>query len=135
MGSAEGTDKKEETGKFGNVKSVLRDSIKKTPEETQKKYNSVSSKSISLKRVGEEVLSSSSKDELKANLPKAIVVKKNLKKDVENLYTSFKRFEETHDNSEDINNFKQACNKVIRHAQKSHEAIRNKVYKVYDKKR
>ena len=39
------------------------------------------------------------------------------------------------DNSEDINNFKQACNKVIRHAQKSHEAIRNKVYKVYDKKR
>lgn len=134
MAATEGTGKKEEAGKFGNVKAVLLDSIKKTPEETQQKYNSVSSKSVSLKHVGEEVLNSSSKDELKANLPKAIVVKKNLKKDVENLYTSYKRFKETHDNTEDIKNFKQACNKVIRYAQKSHKEIRNKVYKIYDKK-
>jgi len=85
--------------------------------------------------VGEEVLSCKSKDDLKNNLPKAIVVKKNLKKDVEILYESFKNFEKTHDNPQEIKEFKHACNTVIRAAQKSHSAIKDKVYTIYDKKK
>jgi hypothetical protein len=121
--------------KFGNAAGASLDTVKKAPEETQQQFHSVSSKGDSLKLVGEEVLSCESKDDLKTNLPKAIVVKKNLKKDVETLYESFKNFEKTHDNPKEIKEFKHACNKVIREAQKSHSAIKDKVYTIYDKKK
>jgi hypothetical protein len=121
--------------KFGNTAEASLDTVKKAPEETQQQFHSVSSKGDSLKLVGEEVLSCESKDDLKTNLPKAIVVKKNLKKDVETLYESFKNFEKTHDNPKEIKEFKHACNTVIREAQKSHSAIKDKVYTIYDKKK
>jgi hypothetical protein len=121
--------------KFGNAAEAPLDTVKKAPEETQQQFHSVSSKGDSLKLVGEEVLSCESKDDLKTNLPKAIVVKKNLKKDVETLYESFKNFEKTHDNPKEIKEFKHACNTVIREAQKSHSAIKDKVYTIYDKKK
>jgi len=121
--------------KFGNAAGASLDTVKKAPEETQQQFHSVSSKGDSLKLVGEEVLSCESKDDLKTNLPKAIVVKKNLKKDVETLYESFKNFEKTHDNPKEIKEFKHACNTVIREAQKSHSAIKDKVYTIYDKKK
>lgn len=121
--------------KFGNAAETSLDTVKKAPEETQQQFHSVSSKGDSLKLVGEEVLSCESKDDLKTNLPKAIVVKKNLKKDVETLYESFKNFEKTHDNPKEIKEFKHACNTVIREAQKSHSAIKDKVYTIYDKKK
>ena len=121
--------------KFGNASEASLDTVKKAPEETQQQFHSVSSKGDSLKLVGVEVLSCESKDDLKTNLPKAIVVKKNLKKDVETLYESFKNFEKTHDNPKEIKEFKHACNTVIREAQKSHSAIKDKVYTIYDKKK
>ena len=121
--------------KFGNASEASLDTVKKAPEETQQQFHSVSSKGDSLKLVGLEVLSCESKDDLKTNLPKAIVVKKNLKKDVETLYESFKNFEKTHDNPKEIKEFKHACNTVIREAQKSHSAIKDKVYTIYDKKK
>jgi len=121
--------------KFGNAAGASLDTVKKAPEETQQQFHSVSSKGDSLKLVGEEVLSCESKDDLKTNLPKAIVVKKNLKKDVETLFESFKNFEKTHDNPKEIKEFKHACNTVIRDAQKSHSAIKDKVYTIYDKKK
>ena len=121
--------------KFGNAAEASLNTVKKAPEETQQQFHSVSSKGDSLKLVGEEVLSCESKDDLKTNLPKAIVVKKNLKKDVETLYESFKNFEKTHDNPKEIKEFKHACNTVIREAQKSHSAIKDKVYTIYDKKK
>lgn len=121
--------------KFGNAAGASLDTVKKAPEETQQQFHSVSSKGDFLKLVGEEVLSCKSKDDLKTNLPKAIVVKKNLKKDVETLYESFKNFEKTHDNPKEIKEFKHACNTVIRAAQKSHSAIKDKVYTIYDKKK
>jgi hypothetical protein len=121
--------------KFGNAAGASLDTVKKAPEETQQQFHSVSSKGDFLKLVGEEVLSCKSKDDLKTNLPKAIVVKKNLKKDVETLYESFKNFEKTHDNPQEIKEFKHACNTVIRAAQKSHSAIKDKVYTIYDKKK
>ena len=121
--------------KFGNAAEASLDTVKKAPEETQQQFHSVSSKGDSLKLVGEEVLSCESKDDLKTNLPKAIVVKKNLKKDVETLYESFKNFEKMHDNPKEIKEFKHACNTVIREAQKSHSAIKDKVYTIYDKKK
>ena len=103
--------------------------------DTQQKYHAISSKEESLKIVGADVLISSTKDDIKTQLPKAIVVKKNLKKDVEILYSSFKRFKETHSNAEEIKEFKMACDKVILAAQKSHTEIKEKVYTIYDKKK
>ena len=47
----------------------------------------------------------------------------------------FKNFEKTHDNPKEIKEFKHACNTVIREAQKSHSAIKDKVYTIYDKKK
>ena len=128
-----------ETGKnsvkFGKTPDASIKTIEKAPKETQQKYLSVSSKGESLKIVGANVLSSSTKDDLKTQLPKAIVVKKNLKKDVEILYASFKKFKETHSNAEEIKEFKMACDKVILAAQKSHTEIKEKVYTIYDKKK
>ena len=116
--------------KFGKAD----DAIKKAPQETQQKYLSVSSKGESLKIVGVEVLNSITKDDLKSQLPKAIVIKKNLKKDVEILYASFKEFKKTHKNSKEIKEFQIACNKVIQTAQKSHKEIKEKIYTIYEKK-
>ena len=135
MGEATESAKQEGEIKFGNGEGASLDTVKKAPEETQQQFHSVSTKGDSLKMVGEEVLSCKSKDDLKTNLPKAIVVKKNLKKDVEILYESFKNFEKTHDNPEEVKEFKQACNNVIRAAQKSHSAIKDKVYTIYGKKK
>ena len=115
--------------KFGKAD----DAIKKAPQETQQKYLSVSSKGESLKIVGVEVLNSITKDDLKSQLPKAIVIKKNLKKDVEILYASFKEFKKTHKNPEEIKEFQIACNKVIQTAQKSHKEIKEKIYTIYEK--
>ena len=81
------------------------------------------------------MLVSSSKENLKTKLPKVIVIKKNLKKEVEILYASFKEFEKTHSNPEEVNKFKQACNNVIQSAQKSHAEIKDKVYTIYEKKK
>ena len=125
--------KQKVVAKFGNDTGAL-ETIKKAPEEIQQQFIAVSTKGDSLKMVGEEVLNCKSKDDLKSNLPKAIVVKKNLKKDVEILYESFKNFKKTHNNSIDVEEFKQACNILIRTAQKSHDAIKDKVYTIYDKK-
>jgi hypothetical protein len=135
MASESESAKQKPVVKFGNAAGASLDTVKKAPEETQQQFHSVSSKGDSLKLVGEEVLSCESKDDLKTNLPKAIVVKKNLKKDVETLYESFKNFEKTHDNPKEIKEFKHACNTVIRAAQKSHSAIKDKVYTIYDKKK
>ena len=120
--------------KFGKGEFSSDKYVKNAPQETQEKFNSVSSKGNSLKLVGEEVLSCKTKDDLKTNLPKAIVVKKNLKKDVETLYASFKKFEETHSNPKEVKEFKHACNTLIRAAQQSHSAIKDKVHSIYDKK-
>ena len=135
MAEATESAKQKPVAKFGNDEGAFLDTVKKTPEETQQKFQSVSSKGDSLKIVGEEVLNSKSKDELKSNLPKAIVVKKNLKKDVETLYERYKNFEKTHANPNEVQEFKHACNTLIRTAQKSHSAIKDKVYTIYDKKK
>ena len=121
--------------KFGKTPDASIKTIEKAPKETQQKYLSVSSKGESLKIVGADVLSSSTKDDLKTQLPRAIVVKRNLKKDVEILYASFKKFQETHSNDDEIKEFKLACNKVIQTAQKSHNEIKEKVYTIYEKKK
>ena len=125
----------EKSIKFGKPKKESSEKIKMTSEETQQQFHSVSTKSDFLKTVGETVLGSKSKDDLKSNLPRAIVIKKNLKKDVEILYQRFKNFERTHDNPEEVKEFKHACNQIIRAAQKSHGAIKDKVYSIYEKKK
>ncbi|MEC9220009.1 MAG: hypothetical protein VX967_04765, partial [SAR324 cluster bacterium] len=102
----------EKAVKFGKTQGISLKTIKKAPKDTQQKYHAISSKEESLKIVGADVLSSSTKHDIKTQLPKAIVVKKNLKKDVEILYTSFKKFKETHSNAEEIKEFKMACDKV-----------------------
>ena len=132
---AEAKETEKNAVKFGKIPDASQKTIEKAPKETQQKYLSVSSKGESLKIVGADVLGSSTKDDLKTQLPKAIVIKRNLKKDVEILYASFKRFEETHSNAEEIKEFKMACNKVIQTAQKSHTEIKEKVYTIYDKKK
>ena len=134
MAEATESTKQKTVAKFGNDAGASLDTVKKAPEETQQQFHAVSSKGDSLKIVGEEVLSCKSKDELKTNLPKAIVVKKNLKKDVEILYESFKNFEKTHDDPNEVKEFKNACNTLIRTAQKSHSTIKDKVYTIYEKK-
>ena len=134
MAEATESAKQKTVAKFGNDAGAS-DTIKKAPEEIQQQFIALSTKGDSLKMVGEEVISCKSKDDLKSNLPKAIVVKKNLKKDVEILYESFKNFEKTHDNPIDVKEFKHACNTLIRAAQKSHSEIKDKVYTIYDKKK
>ena len=121
--------------KIREVPNASIESIKKVLEETLQKCHYASSKVNSLKILGADVLSSSSKDDLKTKLLKAIVIKKNLKKDVEILFARFKEFEKVHSNPEEVNEFKQACNNVIRVAQKSHAEIKDKVYTIYDKKK
>ncbi len=87
---AETKDTGEKAVKFGKIQDVSLKTIEKAPKDTQQKYHAISSKGESLKIVEADVLNSSTKDDIKTQLPKAIVVKKNLKKDVEILYASFK---------------------------------------------
>ena len=134
MAEATESTKQKMVAKFGNDTGA-RDTIKKAPEEIQQQFIALSTKGDSLKMVGKELLSCKSKDDLKSNLPKAIVVKKNLKKDVEILYESFKNFKNTHDNPIDVEEFKHACNNLIRTAQSTHDAIKDKIYTIYDKKK
>ncbi len=93
----------------------------------------MAAKRNSLKLAGEQVLSSGSKEELKQSLPVAIVLKKNMSKDVGQLYEQYKNFKSANDNPETIEQFKEACNTVIRDAQKMHQEIKEKVYTVYEK--
>ncbi len=93
----------------------------------------MAAKGNSLKLAGEQVLSSGSKEELKQSLPVAIVLKKNMSKDVGQLYEQYKNFKSANDNPETIEQFKEACNTVIRDAQKMHQEIKEKVYTVYEK--
>ena len=123
-------------GKFASAaapETSVPDAVQSVPEETQQQYQAVAAKGNSLKLAGEQVLSSGSKEELKQSLPVAIVLKKNMSKDVGQLYEQFKNFKSANDNPETIEQFKEACNTVIRDAQKMHQEIKEKVYTVYEK--
>ena len=109
------------------------DAVQTAPEETQQQYQAMATKGNSLKLVGDQVLSSGSKEELKQSLPTAIVLKKNLSKDVGQLYEQYKILKSSSDNPEKVTQFKEACNTVIRDAQKVHQEIKEKVYSVYEK--
>ncbi|MAU06330.1 MAG: hypothetical protein CL919_00390, partial [Deltaproteobacteria bacterium] len=123
-------------GKFASAaapEASVPDAVQSVPEETQQQYQAVAAKGNSLKLAGEQVLSSGSKEELKQSLPVAIVLKKNMSKDVGQLYEQYKNFKSANDNPETIEQFKEACNTVIRDAQKMHQEIKEKVYTVYEK--
>jgi hypothetical protein len=123
-------------GKFASAaapETSVPDAVQSVPEETQQQYQAVAAKRNSLKLAGEQVLSSGSKEELKQSLPVAIVLKKNMSKDVGQLYEQYKNFKSANDNPETIEQFKEACNTVIRDAQKMHQEIKEKVYTVYEK--
>ena len=123
-------------GKFASAatpEASVPEAVQSTPEETQQQYQAVAAKGNSLKLAGEQVLSSGSKEELKQSLPVAIVLKKNISKDVGHLYEQYKHFKGSNDDPESIEQFKEACNTVIRDAQKVHQEIKEKVYAVYEK--
>lgn len=121
-------------GKFASDPAAsVPDAVQTAPEETQQQYQAMATKGNSLKLAGDQVLSSGSKEELKQNLPTAIVLKKNLSKDVGQLYEQYKSLKSSSDNPEKVTQFKEACNTVIRDAQKVHQEIKEKVYSVYEK--
>ena len=123
-------------GKFASAatpEASVPEAVQSAPEETQQQYQAVAAKGNSLKLAGEQVLSSGSKEELKQSLPVAIVLKKNISKDVGHLYEQYKHFKGSNDDPESIEQFKEACNTVIRDAQKVHQEIKEKVYAVYEK--
>ncbi len=123
-------------GKFASAatpEASVPEAVQSAPEETQQQYQAVAAKGNSLKLAGEQVLSSGSKEELKQSLPVAIVLKKNISKDVGHLYEQYKHFKGSNDDPESIEQFKEACNTVIRDAQKVHQEIKEKVYTVYEK--
>ena len=120
-------------GKFGKAEIVIPDTVQKAPDDSQKHYHSIANKGETLKVASEKVLGSSSKEELKENLPVAIVVKKNLRKDVDTLFNSYKEFKNSSDNPDDVEQFKEACNDVIKNAQKAHGEIKDKINNVYGK--
>ena len=120
-------------GKFGKAEIVIPDTVQKAPDDSQKHYHSIANKGETLKVASEKVLGSSSKEELKENLPAAIVVKKNLRKDVDTLFNSYKEFKNSSDNPDDVEQFKEACNDVIKNAQKAHGEIKDKINNVYGK--
>ena len=121
-------------GKFASDPAAsVPDAVQTAPEETQQQYQAMATKGNSLKLVGDQVLSSGSKEELKQSLPTAIVLKKNLSKDVGQLYEQYKSLKSSSDNPEKVTQFKEACNTVIRDAQKVHQEIKEKVYSVYEK--
>ena len=120
-------------GKFGKAEITIPDTVQKAPDDSQKHYHSIANKGETLKVTSEKVLGSSNKEELKEHLPAAIVVKKNLRKDVDTLYNSYKEFKNSSDSKEDVEQFKEACNDVIRNAQKAHGEIKEKINSVYGK--
>ena len=120
-------------GIFGKVPVEVPETVQKAPEEPQKHYQSMALKGQTFKVASTEVLGSNSIEELKATLPKAIVVKKNLKNDVDQLYSSFKDYKKNGDNTDDVQQFKEACNSIIREAQKSHGEIKDKIHSFYQK--
>ena len=97
------------------------------------KRQSIANKGETLKVASEKVLGANSKDELKEHLPAAIVVKKNLRKDVDSLYNSYKEFKNSSESPDEVEQFKEACNDVIRNAQKAHGEIKEKINSVYGK--
>ena len=120
-------------GKFGKAEIVIPDTVQKAPDDSQKHYHSIANKGETLKVASEKVLGASSKEELKEHLPAAIVVKKNLRKDVDTLFNSYKEFKNSSDNPDDVEQFKEACNDVIKNAQKAHGEIKDKINNVYGK--
>ena len=120
-------------GKFGKAEIVIPDTVQKAPDDSQKHYHSIANKGETLKVASEKVLGSSCKEELKEHLPAAIVVKKNLRKDVDTLFNSYKEFKNSSDNPDDVEQFKEACNDVIKNAQKAHGEIKDKINNVYGK--
>ena len=117
----------EGAGKFASIPA------ENVPQDAHQDFEAASKKSESFKVAKGQVLDSASKDELKANLPIAIVVKKNLKKDVNQLYERYKSFKEENNDKEQVARFKEACNSMIRDAQQAHREIKEKVYTVYEK--
>ena len=61
------------------------------------------------------------------------LVKKNLRKDVDTLYNSYKEFKNSSESPDEVEQFKEACNDVIRNAQKAHGEIKEKINSVYGK--
>ena len=120
-------------GIFGKAPVEVPKTVQKAPEEPQKHYQSMASKGETFKVESTKVLGSNSIEELKESLPKAIVVKKNLKNDVDQLYSSFKDYKKNSDNTDDVQQFKEACNSIIREAQKSHGEIKDKIDTFYQK--
>ena len=126
----------ESAGKFASAadpEADLPEAVQSAPEETQQQYQAVAAKGNSLKLAGDQVLSSDSKEDLKQSLPAAIVLKKNISKDVGHLYEQYKNLKGSNDDPDAIEQFKEACNTVIRDAQKVHQEIKEKVYSVYEK--
>ena len=132
-GEEESADAEVVEGKFGKAEIVIPDTVQKAPDDSQKHYHSIANKGETLKVASEKVLGSSSKEELKEHLPAAIVVKKNLRKDVDTLFNSYKEFKNSSDNPDDVEEFKEACNDVIKNAQKAHGEIKDKINNVYGK--
>ena len=120
-------------GIFGKAPVEVPETVQKAPEEPQKHYQSMALKGETFKVASTDVLGSNSIEELKSTLPKAIVVKKNLKNDVDQLYSSFKDYKKNGDNTDDVQQFKEACNSIIREAQKSHGEIKDKIHSFYQK--
>ncbi len=120
-------------GKFGTSPIEIPETVQKVPQQTKEQYQTMAVKSNSLKIAGDEVLNVNDKDGLKAALPSAIVVKKNLNKDVHELYDSYKQYKQSNENEEEVKQFKDACNNVIREAQKVHKEIKNKINTIYEK--
>ena len=120
-------------GKFGKAEIVIPETVQKAPDDSQKHYHSIANKGETLKVTSEKVLGSSNKEELKEHLPAAIVVKKNLRKDVDTLFNSYKEFKNSSENPDDVEQFKEACNDVIKNAQKAHGEIKDKINNVYGK--
>ena len=89
-------------GKFGKAEIVIPETVQKAPEESQKHYHSIANKGETLKVASEKVLGANSKDELKEHLPAAIVVKKNLRKDVDTLYNSYKEFKNSSESPDEV---------------------------------
>jgi hypothetical protein len=118
----------EDSGKFS---SIPQDQV---PEEAKESFNSMSQKSESLKSTRDELAGVENKDDLKSKLPKAIVLKKNLKKDVDQMYSRYKELKANSSDPDELSRFKEACNDVIRNAQQAHQEIKDKVYSIYDKK-
>ena len=52
---------------------------------------------------------------------------------MDTLFNSYKEFKNSSDNPDDVEQFKEACNDVIKNAQKAHGEIKDKINNVYGK--